>query len=92
MYATPKISHWLELRHRSIPPAKFRHSAEWNGATKQQKKFAGALAKLLSAGQKETGKPGIFEPYQIITPKKTFIKWALCRFLPGGCPGWHRHC
>jgi hypothetical protein len=32
--------------------------------------FAGALAKFLSAGQKETGMPGIFERRQIInTPK-----------------------
>jgi hypothetical protein len=32
-----------------------------NGATKQQKRFAGALAKILSAGQKETEMTGIFE-------------------------------
>jgi len=42
-----------------------------NGATKQQKKFAGALAKFLSAGQKKTAMLGIFERRQIInTPKK----------------------
>jgi hypothetical protein len=35
------------------------------------KKFAGALAKILSAGQKETAMTGIFERRQIInTPKK----------------------
>jgi hypothetical protein len=56
------------------------------------KKFTGALAKILSAGQKETGMTAFFERRQIIKIQKTFINWVLCRFLPGGFPRWHRRC
>jgi len=56
------------------------------------KKFAGVLAKILSAGQKETAMPGIFEPTKLFIPQKTFINRALCKFAPGDCPGWHRRC
>jgi hypothetical protein len=49
-----------------------------NGAIRQQKKFAGGLAKFLSAGQKETGVPGIFERRQNInTPKNHYEMGAL---------------
>ena len=42
------------------------------------KKFTGALAKILSAGQKETAMPGIFERRQIInTPKNLYKLGAL---------------
>jgi len=83
---------------RSFPAARFRHSAELNGATKAALNFplyelrTQTLAKILSAGQKDTEMAGVFERHQIINTPKTFINWALCRYLPGGCPGWHRRC
>jgi len=56
------------------------------------KKFAGALAKILSAGQKETEMAGFLNGTKLLTPQKTLINWVLCRFSPGGCSGWHRRC
>jgi hypothetical protein len=45
------------------------------------KKFAGALAKILSAGQKETAMTGIFERRQIInTPGNLYKMGALQTF------------
>jgi len=42
--------------------------------------FASGLAKILSAGQNETGMAGFFEPHQIIQPPKILINRALWMF------------
>jgi hypothetical protein len=71
--------------------------------TTQQKVFAGALAKILSAGQKETEMTGIFERHQIInTPKNPYklgtlqiVAWWLPRLaspLLNGCGSAKRKC
>jgi hypothetical protein len=54
--------------------------------------LAGALARILSAGQKETVMTEIFERHQIVNTPKNYIKRAFCGYLPGDDPGWHRRC
>jgi hypothetical protein len=74
----PKTTHTTGLRHRCTPPGLPLHSSRRvlllrriERCDPTEKKFADALAKILSAGQKETGMTGIFERRQIInTPKK----------------------
>ena len=48
--------------------------------------FASSLAKIFSAGQKETGRTAGLERRQIIDTPKTLINWALCRHPPGDGP------
>ncbi|MGO9585423.1 MAG: hypothetical protein ACLP2Y_04330 [Limisphaerales bacterium] len=63
-----------------------------NGTKKPGKKFAGALAKILSAGQKETEMTGVIERHQIINTPKIPYKQGTLPVFAWRLPIWHRRC